>query len=85
MLLFHDPVSALQFLGFSIALGGLVYYQLGGTPTFVGYWHTLRSQYGASKLASPMERRPSDLEAQTLINEEAEPLPEIKTVVTKES
>ena len=30
MVLFHDPVSGLQAFGYSIALGGLVYYKLGG-------------------------------------------------------
>jgi len=30
MAIFHDPVSPLQFFGYSIALGGLVYYKLGG-------------------------------------------------------
>jgi len=29
MLIFQDPVSPLQFFGYSIALGGLVYYKLG--------------------------------------------------------
>lgn len=29
MLIFRDPVSGLQFFGYSIALGGLVYYKLG--------------------------------------------------------
>lgn len=29
MVIFQDPVSPLQFFGYSIALGGLVYYKLG--------------------------------------------------------
>jgi len=29
MLIFRDPVAPLQFFGYSIALGGLVYYKLG--------------------------------------------------------
>lgn len=29
MVIFRDPVSPLQFVGYSIALGGLVYYKLG--------------------------------------------------------
>jgi len=29
MVIFRDPVSPLQFFGYSIALGGLVYYKLG--------------------------------------------------------
>jgi hypothetical protein len=30
MVLFQDPVSGIQFFGYTIALGGLVYYKLGG-------------------------------------------------------
>lgn len=30
MVIFGDPVSGLQAFGYSIALGGLVYYKLGG-------------------------------------------------------
>jgi len=30
MIIFRDPVAPLQFFGYSIALGGLVYYKLGG-------------------------------------------------------
>jgi len=30
MVLFGDPVSGIQAFGYSIALGGLVYYKLGG-------------------------------------------------------
>lgn len=30
MVIFLDPVSPLQFFGYSIALAGLVYYKLGG-------------------------------------------------------
>ncbi|KAH8695507.1 DUF250 domain membrane protein [Talaromyces proteolyticus] len=30
MAIWHTPVTALQFFGYSIALGGLVYYKLGG-------------------------------------------------------
>ncbi len=29
MMIFHDPVTAQQFFGYSIALAGLVYYKLG--------------------------------------------------------
>lgn len=29
MMIFRDPVSGLQAFGYSIALGGLVYYKLG--------------------------------------------------------
>lgn len=30
MLIFHDPVTSLQYCGYSIALAGLVYYKIGG-------------------------------------------------------
>lgn len=30
IMLFRDPVSGLQAFGYSIALGGLIYYKLGG-------------------------------------------------------
>lgn len=30
MMIFRDPVTPLQAVGYSIALGGLVYYKLGG-------------------------------------------------------
>ena len=30
IMFFHDPVSGQQFFGYSIALGGLVWYKLGG-------------------------------------------------------
>lgn len=30
MVIFRDPVAPLQFFGYSIALGGLMYYKLGG-------------------------------------------------------
>ena len=30
ILIFHDPVTSLQYCGYSIALAGLVYYKLGG-------------------------------------------------------
>lgn len=38
MLFYHDTVTGIQFLGFSIALGGLAYYQLGGAPALRGYY-----------------------------------------------
>ena len=30
MAIFGDPVTAIQYFGYSIALGGLMYYKLGG-------------------------------------------------------
>ncbi|KAI4735838.1 TPT-domain-containing protein [Aureobasidium sp. EXF-12298] len=38
MLFYHDTVTGIQFVGFSIALGGLAYYQLGGAPAFRGFY-----------------------------------------------
>ena len=78
MLLFHDPVSAIQFFGFSVALGGLVYYQLGGAPAFIGYWQSFRSEYGAPKTIHLDDRSTKDLEAQSRANGSVESLPEMK-------
>jgi multidrug transporter EmrE-like cation transporter len=30
MIIFRDPVTAVQFFGYSLALGGLIYFKLGG-------------------------------------------------------
>ena len=30
LFIFHDPVTLIQYFGYSIALGGLMYYKLGG-------------------------------------------------------
>jgi hypothetical protein len=38
MLFYHDIVTPIQFFGFSIALGGLAYYQLGGAGAFGGWF-----------------------------------------------
>jgi len=43
MLIFQDPVSPLQFFGYSIALGGLVYYKLGADK--------LKENLGGAQLA----------------------------------
>lgn len=72
MLLFHDPVSGLQFFGFSVALGGLVYYQLGGAPAFARYWNAFRAAEG-SRTISLASRSPSDLESQSPSREVIEP------------
>lgn len=40
MAIFRDPVSGLQFFGYTIALGGLIYYKLGADK--------LREQLGSS-------------------------------------
>lgn len=43
MIIFMDPVSGIQFFGYSIALGGLVYYKLGSDK--------LKEHYSQAKLA----------------------------------
>lgn len=45
MLFYHDTVTGIQFLGFSIALGGLAYYQLGGAPAMRGYYGQAVSKF----------------------------------------
>ncbi|KAL1296922.1 hypothetical protein AAFC00_004532 [Neodothiora populina] len=80
MIMFHDPVSSLQFLGFSIALGGLVYYQLGGAPAFSAYWQNYRSQRESNAI-SMSDRTPGSLESQSLVTEMSEPSPEARTEV----
>ena len=48
MVIFRDPVSGLQAFGYSIALGGLVYYKLGGEKIkgFVAEGQRSWSDYG---------------------------------------
>ncbi|CAD0037229.1 unnamed protein product [Aureobasidium pullulans] len=53
MLFFHDLVSGIQFFGFSVALGGLAYYQLGGAPA-------VRVFYGQAVTKFSDYRRPSE-------------------------
>jgi hypothetical protein len=45
MLFYHDVVAPIPFLGFSIALGGLAYYQLGGAPAFRGYFGQAKTRF----------------------------------------
>lgn len=49
MVIFRDPVSPLQFFGYGIALGGLVYYKLGGDKMkeHVGQAQMAWADYGA--------------------------------------
>jgi len=49
MLLFGDPVTALQFIGYGIALVGLVAYKSGGFPSSVSQYRELGHQYISSK------------------------------------
>lgn len=49
MLIFRDPVSGLQMFGYTIALGGLVYYKLGAEnlKQYLGEGNRQWSEYGA--------------------------------------
>lgn len=49
MVIFHDPVSGLQAFGYSIALGGLLYYKLGGEKMkgYVAEGQRSWQEYGA--------------------------------------
>lgn len=49
MIIFRDPVSPLQFFGYSIALGGLVYYKLGAEQIkgYFGGGQRAWAEYGA--------------------------------------
>jgi hypothetical protein len=48
MVIFLDPVSGLQAFGYSIALGGLMYYKLGGEKIkgYVGEGQRSWTEYG---------------------------------------
>jgi hypothetical protein len=54
MMIFLDPVSPLQFFGYSIALGGLVYYKLGADKIkeHLGAGQRAWADYGARRPAS---------------------------------
>jgi hypothetical protein len=60
MIVFHDPVSGIQFFGFSVALGGLAYYQLGGAPAFRGFYGQAVTRYGDY-------RRPSEVDVESAV------------------
>ena len=51
MLLFKDPVSLLQAFGYSIALGGLIYYKLGGEKLkeYLGQGAMAWAQFGQAR------------------------------------
>jgi drug/metabolite transporter (DMT)-like permease len=51
MLLFKDPVSLLQAFGYSIALGGLIYYKLGGEKLkeYLGQGNMAWAQFGQTR------------------------------------
>lgn len=65
MLFYNDKVSGIQFLGFSIALGGLAYYQLGGTSALRGLFSQAANRF--SEYRRPSEADPvSAVEAQEI-------------------
>jgi hypothetical protein len=51
MMLFKDPVSLLQAFGYSIALGGLIFYKLGGEKLkdYVGQGSMAWAQFGQAR------------------------------------
>jgi hypothetical protein len=51
MLLFKDPVSLLQAFGYSIALGGLIYYKLGSEKLkeYLGQGSMAWAQFGQAR------------------------------------
>lgn len=53
MVIFGDPVTPLQFFGYSIALGGLVYYKLGADKMkdYLFQGQRMWGEYGAQKPA----------------------------------
>jgi hypothetical protein len=53
MMIWGTPVSALQFFGYSIALGGLVYYKLGADKLKEYFGHAGRSwqEFGVQRPA----------------------------------
>jgi len=53
MFLFRDPVTLLQAFGYSIALGGLVYYKLGGEKLkeFIGQGGRQWAEFGQTRPA----------------------------------
>lgn len=56
MAIWHTPVTPLQFFGYSIALGGLVYYKLGGEKIreYSGQAQRSWAEYGST---NPGQRR----------------------------
>lgn len=56
MLIFRDPVTGLQFFGYSIALGGLVYYKL-GADKFKEYAAEGQRQWAEYGNRSPIVRK----------------------------
>jgi hypothetical protein len=56
MLIFHDPVSPLQGFGYSIALGGLVYFKL-GSETIKSYVADGQRSWGDYGVRHPVMRK----------------------------
>ncbi|KAK5999928.1 hypothetical protein QM012_005016 [Aureobasidium pullulans] len=66
MLFYGDKVTSIQFAGFSIALGGLAYYQLGGAPAVRGLCSQAANRF--SEYRRPSEADPvSAVEAQEVV------------------
>lgn len=56
MLIFRDPVTPQQFFGYSIALGGLVYYKL-GAEKINALTTDVRLQVGEYRRANPAKAK----------------------------
>ncbi|KAJ5279616.1 sugar phosphate/phosphate translocator [Penicillium angulare] len=56
MMIFHDPVTPLQFFGYSIALGGLCYYKL-GAEKMQSLTTDVRLQVGEYRRTNPGKAR----------------------------
>ena len=56
MMIFRDPVTPQQFFGYSIALGGLVYYKL-GAEKIQGLATDVRLQVGEYRRSNPAKAK----------------------------
>ena len=56
MVIFLDPVSLLQAFGYSIALGGLVYYKL-GAESLKGYFYNGNRKWAEYGVNHPAQRK----------------------------
>ena len=56
MMIWGTPVSALQFFGYSIALGGMLYYKL-GSETLKGYFNDAGRKWAEFGAQRPATRR----------------------------
>jgi hypothetical protein len=53
---YRDPVTPLQFFGYSIALGGMVYYKL-GADSLKGYFFEASRRWGEFGATKPVQRK----------------------------